>query len=75
MENVTWGAKAFEQMKRLEEETPADRVAALVHTRAIGMRLTELAIIAAEARWPGFTELLDRVTERERVLAGLTGQA
>lgn len=56
---------AYEQIARLELEIPSDPTAAILHVRAMGMRLGELATIAAEEKWPGFEALLGRLIDKE----------
>lgn len=52
----------------LETQTPKDQTTALVHIRAIGMRLSDLALQNAEERWPGFLEMTERLADKEMQL-------
>jgi hypothetical protein len=56
---------AFAQLLKLEKELPADPMMAAVHLRAMTQRLTELALLAAEERWPGFDAFSQRVVSAE----------
>lgn len=62
------GNEAFSQLVRLEGECPSDPNMALVHVRAMYDRLSELATVAADQRWPGFEALMNRLVALENRL-------
>ena len=57
-------------LQELEGLTPADPAMALVHVRAMFQRLSEMATAAAEERWPGFEDLVQRLMAKELELQG-----
>jgi hypothetical protein len=55
----------FAQLRELARDLPEEPTEALVHIRALYQRISELAVTAAEERWPGFEALTKKLIAKE----------